>query len=626
MNAIDSMIEEFKESNVDKNIVFTDENLDLTMTMTTTLSQKNNKNISNITTIDLGSCEEKLKLENHIPINDSLYILMIDALKQKENNHKVEYEVYYSFNKINLTKLDLSICKDTKIEISIPINISINDIDKYNLSSDLYNDLCYTLTSEDGTDKPLKERKKESIDNNIFICEENCEFIKYDNINKKAVCSCNTKRNLPYVSDIKINKDKLLSNFKNIDNIANIKMLNCLNLFLNIDNILINSANYMLIILLILSLISIFGFLFYNNTTIKNYFWQIIEERNPIKKNINLNNNNLNNSNKKTKIKRKRQSKNKKSSSKIGKKNKELIIVSRNNIIDKSKKSKIFYNNYKINKKRFSNKINDNHNYNSLKLFLTKDKVKSISNNKKNKFRNEIQIYNDIEINSFTYEEAIKNDKRTFFQFYFSLLKSNHILIFSCFNIKDYNSQFIKIYLFFFTFAINLTISALFYFDDTMSKIYADKGSFDFIYQLPQMLYSFLISSLLNNLLNTLGLYENNVLDFKTDKNKDLKNIKKFLFLIKIKIVFFFIITYILLIAFWLFLGCFCAVYKNTQIHLLYDVSSSFAISFITPFFILLLPGIFRILSLKSNKGKRPNKPVMFKFSKILEMLLLFCS
>ena len=78
-----------------------------------------------------------------------------------------------------------------------------------------------------------------------------------------------------------------------------------------------------------------------------------------------------------------------------------------------------------------------------------------------------------------------------------------------------------------------------------------------------------------------------------------------------------FFITFLLLGFFWVYLGCFCAVYKNTQIHLLLEVLSSFGISFISPFLIYLLPGIFRIVSLK--KGK--NRPLLFKLSKLLELL-----
>ena len=129
------------------------------------------------------------------------------------------------------------------------------------------------------------------------------------------------------------------------------------------------------------------------------------------------------------------------------------------------------------------------------------------------------------------------------------------------------------------------------------------------------MIYSFLISTTIETIINNLGLYEEDILLFKNSKNKNLLAQKKVLFVIKCKIVLFYIITYILLFFFWVFLGCFCAVYKNTQIHLLIDVLSSFGLSFISSLFINLLPGIFRIPSLK----KKIKRPYLFKFSKFLE-------
>ena len=217
-------------------------------------------------------------------------------------------------------------------------------------------------------------------------------------------------------------------------------------------------------------------------------------------------------------------------------------------------------------------------------------------------------------MNSLNYEEAISKDYRTYCQYYISLLRNTHILIFSFYPTRDYNSQIIKIYIFFLTFTINYVVSAMFYSDSTMHKIYIDKGSFDITYQLPQMCYSFIISTILNGALNVLGLYEQNLISFKNDKKNNI-NMKNILSNILCKMIFFFIITFILIFFFWIYLGCFCAVYKNTQIHLFIDVLSSFVISFISPFFINLLPGIFRIKSLKNKR------PYMFKFSKILQLL-----
>ena len=71
---------------------------------------------------------------------------------------------------------------------------------------------------------------------------------------------------------------------------------------------------------------------------------------------------------------------------------------------------------------------------------------------------------------------------------------------------------------FFLTFYINFTVSSMFYSDSTMNKIYVDEGSFDFTYQLPQMFYSLIISTILKTLLNFLGLYEKHILEMKNNK------------------------------------------------------------------------------------------------------------
>ena len=54
----------------------------------------------------------------------------------------------------------------------------------------------------------------------------------------------------------------------------------------------------------------------------------------------------------------------------------------------------------------------------------------------------------DFELNSLDYEEAIKVDHRTYFQYYISLLKYNHPIMFSFSPYNDYNSR-IKKYFYF---------------------------------------------------------------------------------------------------------------------------------------------------------------------------------
>ena len=233
----------------------------------------------------------------------------------------------------------------------------------------------------------------------------------------------------------------------------------------------------------------------------------------------------------------------------------------------------------------------------------------------------EIMAYNEEEINNLSYKLALKYDKRTYFQYYISLIKTKHILFFSFYNNKnDYNSQIIKINLFFIGFIIDFFINALFFNDDTMHKIYEEEGNFNFLYQLPQIIYSTLISLALNTLIQMLALSEDNILEFK--KNKSTKNLNKRLDklnnLLRIKFILYFIICIILLIFFWYYLSMFCAIYRNTQSHLIKDSLISFGLSTIYPFGIYLLPGIFRIYALSDTKNKRN---YIYRISLLLQML-----
>ena len=260
--------------------------------------------------------------------------------------------------------------------------------------------------------------------------------------------------------------------------------------------------------------------------------------------------------------------------------------------------------------KKFKGKINKSKKNHDNSNVILEESQKNLKN-EKTAIEEKFGILNDFELNVLNYEETLINDKRNFIQLYISLIKTKHPLIFSFCQLKDYNSQMIKIFIFFLTFSMNLTVSAMFYSDSTMHKIYVEYVKFDFIYQLPQMIYSFIISSILENLLSMLGLYEQDIIEIKKSIVKKGKILKK----IMIKIILFFIIVNILLFLFWIYLGCFCAVYRNTQIHLLMDVLYSFTISCITPFFIVFLSCIFHIISFKDKKGKNP---MLFKFSNFL--------
>ena len=297
----------------------------------------------------------------------------------------------------------------------------------------------------------------------------------------------------------------------------------------------------------------------------------------------------------------------------LNSKNKTVLIKEKNNIF-KDKNNKIKRKNGKdksINIINYVNKINIINNPKKEKILMEK---------KDNLDKNKILGLNDEELNSLSYKEALIIDKRTYFQYYCSLLRKKHIILFTFYPNNDYNLFSVKISLFLISFSLYMTINGFFFTDNTMHKIMIDNGEFDFIFQIPQILYSTAISAICNMMLKRLSLSEMNILSLKQEKSIKIAQFesKKVLSCLKIKFIIFYILCILFMLFFWYFISGFCAVYKNTQIILIGNTLISFLISMISPFGINLLPGIFRISALRA---KKKNKSCLYKTSGLVALI-----
>ena len=124
-----------------------------------------------------------------------------------------------------------------------------------------------------------------------------------------------------------------------------------------------------------------------------------------------------------------------------------------------------------------------------------------------------------------------------------------------------------------------------------------------------------MISGIIITLIKLIFLTEKNLLEIKKVKDNIIEKSSKLLKCLIIKFILFFILIFLFLFIFWYYLICFCAIYKNTQIHLIKDTLISFGLSLLYPFLLNLLPGILRIPSLK-----KPNKECIYKISKIIQI------
>ena len=441
---------------------------DILYALTTTDNQRNNMD-KNRTAINIGKCENTIKFRYNISLNDTLYIIKIDKNEEGMKIPKIEYELYYPLYNNELIKLNLTECKNTKVEISIPIKIN-DKIEKYNSSSNFYNNICSKTTSNYGTDISLKDRKEEFIKNNMTLCEEDCDLIEYDEQIEKAKCSCLIKITLPMIDDIKFDKKKLYKNFIDINNIANIQVLKCYREVFKLKSLKRNYGFFIYSSIIVLFIITFFLFYCKNFSLLKILITKMSEAKLNVikieKNNINNILTNHNNRNINRKVSRN------KNDIKIKGTNKKVKF--KKNII----KGKMFPPIKLKNVKRNNNYINLNNTRNKIPSvsnrkikFKTRKTTANITtsqaltnNNKNYKKYKEILKYNDNEMNSLEYEKAITIDKRTYFEYYLSLLRIGHLFIFSFYsNNNDYNVQIIKIFLFFFFFSVHLIINALFF-------------------------------------------------------------------------------------------------------------------------------------------------------------------
>ena len=86
------------------------------------------------------------------------------------------------------------------------------------------------------------------------------------------------------------------------------------------------------------------------------------------------------------------------------------------------------------------------------------------------------------------------------------------------------------------------------------------------------------------------------------NSNFNEKQIIKILKCIKIKLLCFFLFTFIMFAFYWYTVASFCAVYENSQTVFIKDSFSSFLIGIIYPFIIYLIPSSLRICAIKSEK------------------------
>ena len=285
----------YLNSNYDKNnTIFQTKN---TIFQLSKLEDQKESYNTNISSIDIGICEERLRSQNHIPKNLSLIILKLDKKNEDLTKTYVGYELY---NPLNLDKLNLSICRDLRININTPVQLndevamlydSLNEsgYNLFNENDSFYNDICSTYTSLNGSDITLADRKQIFNENgNITLCQSGCELEYYNSRARSAKCDCAIEENGSnewFDSFIDKFEFKLISeNFLNTIKHSNFLVLKCFNIAIDLSTILSNIGRLLMAILVFLTIILLLYFCVIDIKTIDKYIKSILKSKLKISK------------------------------------------------------------------------------------------------------------------------------------------------------------------------------------------------------------------------------------------------------------------------------------------------------------------------------------------------------
>ena len=591
----------------------------------------------NMSIVDLGQCEPKLKQEYGIAEEDSLIIIKKEISSSQSSERDIDYEIFEPYNK---TKLNLSICEDDDINVYVPFTLSeenqniANELKEkgnnmFDLNDPFYQDYCSTFKTLAKTDMLLTDRVDHIYNNLDAKCQDNCVFSNYVLDTNYINCSCNIykQKTKEYKKVDKLNYNTALQSFYYVLKYSNYKILQCYKLVFVKTVISANKGSILILILFNLYLICFIMYIIRGVNPLQKNVYEILEKNG--KAMIDISKNSLFFPPKKNKRASIRGKNHKGSIVSFQPKESEMKIKLDKEPKGLNSKVQIFKGRKSVNYAKDKQK---NINRHSSTKETSRSKRSSIQPRRSSKIiyknnliklkpseeKQEEKKFDDFELNELSYEEAIKYDQRGWFKTYFSLIKREHRIIFTFFICNDYNLFAVKLSRFIFLIATDIAMNVFFFSDATMHKIFLDYGKYNFVQQIPQILYSSIVSQIIEVFLCFLSLTDKHIyqikgLEIKTLDEKNKKIIQDVFNIIKKKLFFYFLFTFIFFLGYWYVVACFCAVYPNTQSIFLKDCLMSILLAFLYPFILYIFPSAFRKCALGCK-----NNSCLFKVSEVI--------
>ena len=210
--------------------------------------------------------------------------------------------------------------------------------------------------------------------------------------------------------------------------------------------------------------------------------------------------------------------------------------------------------------------------------------------------------FDNRELNILPYNQALKSDKRNYFQIFLSVI-SHEIKLISIFYYKHpYEHLSIILSQYILELCLDLTLNCILYTEDVISEKYNNNGSIKFFTSLSLSFISNIISSIIAYFLSKLTQYADFlelIIKYIPDESKYFLYISKFKKLLCIKLTFFFIIENLMSLAMCYYLMIFCIVYHSTQGSIMINYLTGLAESMAISLGLTIIISLLRIISIK---------------------------
>ena len=205
-----------------------------------TIEEQLNNKTEEVSSVDLGECEEKLRKQEGLNDTEQFLMLKLDIKNTTTNAVFVQYEV---FNPHDYSKVSLDICNNVTIKIQVPILLEetklslIAHLEEYgynifDINDTFYNDICATYTAQNGADMTLSSRKERIYDSvkDMDLCQEGCEFQSFNTSTSSANCYCQvqTEETVVDSSNLFFDKKEFYDGFYKTLYNSNFRVVKCI--------------------------------------------------------------------------------------------------------------------------------------------------------------------------------------------------------------------------------------------------------------------------------------------------------------------------------------------------------------------------------------------------------------